>query len=127
MKIILSSVFVDDQAKAVAFYTDVLGFVKKQDFPVGKFRWLTVVSPEDPDGVELLLEPHDNPAARTFQKAVFDQGIPATTFGVDDLQCQYERLQKRGVVFRTQPTRTGPVSVAVLEDTCGNLIQLAQK
>jgi catechol 2,3-dioxygenase-like lactoylglutathione lyase family enzyme len=127
MRIILSSVFVDDQDKALAFYTGVLGFVTKQNFPVGKFKWLTVVSPTDPDGVELLLEPNDNPAARTFQTAVYEQGIPVTTFGVDDLQKEYETLKKRGVVFRTPPTRTGPVSIAVFEDTCGNLIQLAQK
>jgi catechol 2,3-dioxygenase-like lactoylglutathione lyase family enzyme len=117
----------DDQDKALAFYTNALGFVKKQDFPVGRFRWLTVVSQADRDGVELLLEPNDNPAARTFQEALFEQGIPATTFGVDDLEREYERLQKLGVVFRTKPTRTGPVLTAVLEDTCGNLIQLAQK
>jgi catechol 2,3-dioxygenase-like lactoylglutathione lyase family enzyme len=127
MRIIVTSVFVDDQDKALDFYTNVLGFVKKQDFPVGRFKWLTVVSPSDNEGVELLLEPNDNPAARTFQKAVFEQGIPATTFGVNDLEREYERLQKLGVVFRGKPTRTGPVLTAVLEDTCGNLIQLAQK
>ena len=127
MRIIVTSVFVDDQDKALEFYTKVLGFVKKQDFPVGRFKWLTVVSPSDSDGVELLLEPNDNPAARTFQRAVFEQGIAATTFGVDDLEREYERLRKLGVVFRGKPTRTGPVLTVVLEDTCGNLIQLAQK
>lgn len=127
MRIIVTSVFVDDQDKALAFYTKVLGFVKKQDFPAGKFKWLTVVSPEDPNGVELLLEPNENPAARTFQKAVFEQGIPITTFGVDDLQKEHESLEKRGVVFRLKPTKAGPVTVAVFEDSCGNLVQLAQK
>jgi catechol 2,3-dioxygenase-like lactoylglutathione lyase family enzyme len=127
MRIILSSVIVEDQDKALAFYTRVLGFVKKQDFPLGKFKWLTVVSPEEPDGVELLLEPNDNPAARTFQKAVFEQGIPLATFGVDDIHAEYERLAALGVVFRIKPTRTGSVTVAVFEDTCGNLIQIAEK
>ena len=127
MRIILSSVFVSDQLKALDFYTRVLGFVKKQDFPVGKFKWLTVVSPEDPDGVELLLEPNDNPAARTFQEAVFTQGIPVTTFGVDDLAKEFDRLTSLGAVFRMSPTRTGPVTIAILEDTCGNLIQLVQR
>ena len=127
MRIILSSVIVEDQDKALAFYTGVLGFVKKQDFPVGQFKWLTVVSPADPDGVELLLEPSDNPAARVFQKAVFEQGIPLATFGVDDIQGEYERLAKLGVAFRVKPTRTGPVTVAVFEDTCGNLIQIAER
>lgn len=126
MRIIVTSVLVDDQDKALRFYTGVLGFVKKKDFPVGKFRWLTLVSPENPDGVELLLEPNENPAGRTFQKAIFEQGIPLTTFGVDDLEREYERMRKLDVVFRTPPTRMGEVSVAVLEDTCGNLIQLTQ-
>jgi catechol 2,3-dioxygenase-like lactoylglutathione lyase family enzyme len=127
MRIILSSVFVDDQSKALAFYTEVLGFVKKEDFPVGRFKWLTVVSPQDLDGVELLLEPNSNPAALAFQEAVSEQGIPVTTFGVDDIQGEYERLKQRGVVFRTPPTRSGPVRVAAFEDTCGNLIQIVQK
>lgn len=127
MRIIVSSVFVDDQEKALAFYGNVLGFVKKKDIPLGNFRWLTVVSPEDPDGVELLLEPNDNPVARTYQKAIFDQGIPATSFGVADVQKEYESLANRGVVFRTNPTRRGPVSMAVFEDTCGNLLQIVQK
>jgi predicted enzyme related to lactoylglutathione lyase len=126
-RIIVTSVLVDDQDKALRFYTDVLGFVKKQDLPVGKFRWLTVVSPESPDGVELLLEPNDNPAALTFQKAIFDQGIPLAMFGVDDLEREYGRLRKLGVAFRTPPTPMGQVGIAVLEDTCGNLIQLTQK
>jgi catechol 2,3-dioxygenase-like lactoylglutathione lyase family enzyme len=127
MRVIVTSVLVDDQDKALGFYTDVLGFVKKTDVPVGKFRWLTVVSAENPDGVELLLEPNDNPAARTFQKALVAEGIPLTMFGVDDLEREHERLRKLGVVFRTPPTRMGNVTIAVLEDTCGNLIQLTQK
>ena len=126
-RIVVTSVFVDNQEKALRFYTEVLGFVKKQDFPVGTFRWLTVVSPESPDGVELLLEPNENPATRVFQKATFEQGIPFTTFGVANLEQEHERLKKLNVVFRTPPTRRGPVSVAVIDDTCGNLIQLAQR
>ena len=126
MKIKLSSVFVDDQAKAEAFYTGVLGFVKKNDVPVGQFRWLTVVSPDAPDGTELLLEPNDNPAARTYQAAIFAQGIPATAFAVDDVHAEYARLTEHGVVFTQEPTTMGPVTLAVLADTCGNLIQLYQ-
>lgn len=126
MRIILTSVFVDDQDEALEFYTEVLGFEKKTDVPAGEFRWLTVVSPADPDGTELLLEPNDNPAAKTYQKALFEQGIPLAMFGVDDVEAEYERLKERGVVFRTPPTQMGPVTVAVLEDTCGNLIQIAE-
>ena len=126
MKIKLNSVLVDDQNKALKFYTEVLGFVKKADFPVGQFKWLTVVSPEEPDGTELLLEPNDNPAAKTFQKAIFEQGIPLTAFAVEDIQTEYERMKKLGVVFSMEPTKTGPATVAVFEDTCGNLIQLYQ-
>jgi catechol 2,3-dioxygenase-like lactoylglutathione lyase family enzyme len=126
MKIKLSSVLVDDQDKALKFYTEVLGFVKKAELPVGKFKWLTVVSPEGPDDIELLLEPNENPAAQTFQKALFEQGIPLTAFAVDDIQKEYERLKSLGVVFRTEPTSMGPATVAVFDDTCGNLIQLYQ-
>jgi len=126
LRIKLTSVFVDDQDKALKFYTEVLGFVKKSDFPVGQFRWLTVVSPEEPDGVELALEPNDNPAARAYQKAIYDQGIPAMVFFVEDLQKEYERLKEMGVVFRTEPTQTAGGIYAVLDDTCGNLIQLFQ-
>jgi catechol 2,3-dioxygenase-like lactoylglutathione lyase family enzyme len=126
MKIKLNSVSVDNQAKALAFYTGVLGFVKKNDIPLGEFRWLTVVSPEGPDDVELVLEPNANPAAKTYQKALFDQGIPCTAFAVDDIPTEYERLTERGVVFRTKPTKAGPVTIAVFEDTCGNLIQIYQ-
>ena len=127
MKIKLTSVMVDDQDKALKFYTEVLGFIKKTDVPVGQFKWLTVVSPEAPDGVELLLEPNDNPAARVYQKALLEQGIPATSFAVADLQKEYQRLQELGVTFQMAPTAMGPVTVAVFVDTCGNLIQLAQK
>jgi catechol 2,3-dioxygenase-like lactoylglutathione lyase family enzyme len=127
MRIIVTSVLVDDQAKALRFYTEVLGFVKKEDIPVGEARWLTVVSPDDPDGTELLLEPNGNPAATTFQQALFEQGIPLTMFGVDDLEQEHERLRQLGVVFRTPPAEAGPVKIAVLEDTCGNLIQLVQR
>jgi catechol 2,3-dioxygenase-like lactoylglutathione lyase family enzyme len=126
MKIGLNSVFVDDQDRALKFYTEVLGFEKKRDFPVGQFKWLTVVSSEEPDGPELLLEPNDNPAARTFQEAVFKQGIASTAFAVEAIQEEYERMKKLGVVFSIEPTRTGPATVAVFDDTCGNLIQLYQ-
>lgn len=124
MKIKLSSVLVNDQDKALRFYTEVLGFVKKTEIPLGTAKWLTVVSPEGPDDIELLLEPNGNPAARTFQEAIFKQGIPLTAFAVDDIHKEYERLKKLGVVFSMQPTKTGPATVAVFDDTCGNLIQL---
>ena len=126
IKIKLTSVYVDDQEKALKFYTEVLGFVKKRDIPVGKAKWLTVVSPDEPDGTELLLEPSDNPATRTFKKAVFEQGIPFTAFAVDDVQKTYERMKKLGVVFSVTPTNTGMAKIAVFDDTCGNLIQLFQ-
>ena len=125
-KIQLTSVMVDDQEKALSFYTQVLGFVKKRDIPVGEYRWLTVVSPEDPGDVELLLEPNSKPAAKTFQKAIFDQGIPLTAFAVDDIQSEYARLKKLGVEFTMEPTDMGMTSAAVFEDTCGNLIQIYQ-
>jgi predicted enzyme related to lactoylglutathione lyase len=127
MKIYLTSVYVDDQDKALTFYTQVLGFIKKSDFPVGQFKWLTVTSPGEPGGVELLLEPNDNPAARQFQKALFEQGIAATSFAVEDIQKEYERMKDLGVAFRMPPTQMGPATVTVFDDTCGNLIQLAQK
>lgn len=126
MKIILTSVMVDDQDKALKFYTEVLGFVKKNDIPVGEARWLTVVSPEGPDDVELLLEPMGFPPSRTYQKALFEAGIPLTSFAVDDIQKEYERMKKLGVVFKTAPTKMGLVTIAVFEDACGNLIQMAQ-
>ncbi len=126
MKIKLSSVFVDDQEKALQFYTQVLGFVKKVDMPVGQARWLTVVSPQEPEGTQLLLEPSDNPAAKTFKQAIFQQGIPATAFAVDDIQKEYDRMKKLGVKFTQEPTQTGGPTIAVFDDTCGNLIQLFQ-
>ncbi len=124
MKITVCSVFVDDQEKALRFYTEVLGFLTKTDIPMGEFKWLTVVSPEAPEGTELLLEPNDKPAAKVFQKAIYDQGIPATTFAVANVHEEYERLKKQGVVFGMEPTRAGPVTVAVFDDTCGNRIQI---
>ena len=125
MKINLTSVLVDDQAKALEFYTDVLGFVKKHDVPLGEHRWLTVVSPEDPDGPELVLEPDRHPAAPPFKQALVADGIPFTSFAVDDVQEAFERLTSRGVRFTQEPTEMGPVTTAVLDDTCGNLIQIA--
>ena len=127
MKIMLTSVMVDDQAKALAFYTDVLGFQVKHDVPLGDHRWLTVVSPEAPDGVELVLEPDEHPAARPFKAALVEDGIPYTMFGVDDVQAEFERLQNAGVKFTQPPVNMGPVTTAVFDDTCGNLIQIAQK
>ena len=127
MKINLTSVLVDDQAKALRFYTDVLGFVKKTDVPLGVHRWLTVVSPDDPDGVELLLEPDEHPAAGPFKQALVEDGIPFTSFGVKDLNAEYKRLVGAGVRFTQPPVEMGPVTTAVFDDTCGNLIQIAQK
>ncbi|WP_330461590.1 VOC family protein [Streptomyces sp. NBC_00820] len=124
MKIHLSSVFVDDQDKALRFYTDVLGFVKKHDVPLGVDRWLTVVSPEDPDGTELLLEPSGHPAVRPYRTALVQDGIPATSFAVDDVQAEFDRLRGLGVRFTQEPVESGPVTTAVLDDTCGNLIQI---
>lgn len=126
MIINVASIFVDDQAKALAFYTEKLGFIKKNDVPVGEDRWLTVVSPEQPNGVELLLEPNGNPVASTYQKGLVEQGIPATSFAVNDIQAEYERLKKLGVEFTMEPTNAGAVTVAIFNDTCGNLIQIAQ-
>ena len=126
MRITHTSVHVEDQEKALRFYTDVLGFVKKEDIPVGQFRWLTVVSPEGPDGAELLLEPNDNPAAQAYQQALVEQGIPGHMFTVDDVQAEYERLRGLGVVFTAEPVQAGPVIIAVMNDTCGNLIQIVQ-
>lgn len=127
MKIKLSGVFVDDQEKALRFYTEILGFVMKADIPVGEFRWLTVVSPDGPDDLELLLEPNANPAAETFQKAIFEQGIPATSFIVEDIHQEYERLNALGVMFSSEPIEIedGP-TIAAFDDTCGNLIQIVQ-
>jgi catechol 2,3-dioxygenase-like lactoylglutathione lyase family enzyme len=128
MRIHLTSVFVDDQDKALAFYTDVLGFVKKTEVPLGEgVRWLTVVSPEDPDGTELLLEPDQHPAAKEFKQAIVADGIPLTSFAVDDVRSEYARLQGLGVRFTQEPLEMGPVTTAVLDDTCGNLIQIASQ
>jgi catechol 2,3-dioxygenase-like lactoylglutathione lyase family enzyme len=125
MRINLASVLVDDQEKALRFYTDVLGFVKKTEFPVGEHRWLTVVSPDAPDGVELALEPDEHPAARPFKEALVADGIPFTSFAVDDVQKEYERLTALGVRFTQEPTQMGEMTTAVLDDTCGNLIMIA--
>jgi catechol 2,3-dioxygenase-like lactoylglutathione lyase family enzyme len=125
VRINLTSVLVDDQEKALRFYTDVLGFVKKTEVPLGEHRWLTVVSPEVPDGVELVLEPDEHPAVKPFKSALAADGIPFTSFAVDDVQAEYERLKGLGVTFTQEPTAMGPVTTAVLDDTCGNLIQIA--
>ena len=127
MRITITSVLVDDQAKALRFYTEVLGFVKKTDVPMGEHSWLTVVSPEDPDGVELVLEPSDHPAVGPFKEALVADGIPFTSFAVADVQKEYERLTGLGVTFTQPPTAMGPVTTAVLDDTCGNLIQIAHQ
>ncbi|WP_326663081.1 VOC family protein [Streptomyces sp. NBC_00385] len=124
MRIHLTSVFVDDQDKALRFYTDVLGFVKKAEVPVGKDRWLTVVSPEDPDGTELLLEPDGHRAVKPYKTALVNDGIPAASFAVDDVPAEFARLRGLGVRFTQEPMEAGPVTVAVLDDTCGNLIQI---
>ena len=127
MRITLTSVFVDDQDKAERFYTEVLGFVKKHDVPVGEHRWLTVVSPENPDGTELLLEPSAHPAANPFTAALVADGIPFTSFAVDDVAAEYERLRGLGVRFTQEPADMGPVTTAVFDDTCGNLIQIVHQ
>ena len=125
LKIHLASVFVDDQEKALRFYTDVLGFMKKADIPLGEFRWLTVVSADDPNGTELVLEPDAHPAARPFKEALVRDGIPFTSFAVEDVRAEFERLRARGVRFTQEPAAMGPVTTAVFDDTCGNLIQIA--
>lgn len=125
MRITLTSLFVDDQDKALAFYTDVLGFVKSQEIPAGAFKWLTVRSPQGGD-TELSLEPNENPAARAYQQALREQGIPATAFQSDELDSEVQRLRERGVHFTLEPTDMGPVRIAIFSDTCGNLIQLYQ-
>ena len=127
MRIHLTSVYVDDQDKALRFYTEVLGFVKKTEVPLGEFRWLTVVSPEDPDGPELLLEPDDHAAVGPYRQALVADGIPLASFAVDDVPSEFERLRKLGVAFPQEPAAHGPVVVAVLDDTCGNLIQIASR
>lgn len=125
MKIHLTSVFVDDQATALDFYTRTLGFELKNDVPLGEHRWLTVVSPGDPDGTELLLEPSDHPAVRPFKEALVADGIPAASFATEDVEGEYRRLRELGVEFTQPPTEMGPVITAVFDDTCGNLIQIA--
>ena len=125
MQITLTSVFVDDQEKALRFYTDVLGFVAENDVPLGEHRWLTVVSPEQPDGVQLLLEPDEHPAAQAYKQALVADGIPYNSFAVADVQQEYDRLTALGVRFTQPPTQLGPVTTAVLDDTCGNLLQIA--
>jgi len=124
MRITLTSMMVDDQDKALRFYTDTLGFVPKHDIPMGEARWITVVSPENPGGTELVLEPDGHPAAKPFKDALVQDGIPFTAFEVDDVHAEFERLSALGVRFTQQPTEMGPVVTAVLDDTCGNLIQI---
>ncbi len=126
-RITVTSVFVDDQEKALRFYVDVLGFVPKHDIPLGEARWLTVVSADQPDGTELLLEPDGHPAVRPYKEALVADGIPAASFGVDDVRAEADRLRAAGVRFTQEPTSMGEVTTAVLDDTCGNLIQLAQQ
>ncbi|KRV48619.1 bleomycin resistance protein [Wenjunlia vitaminophila] len=125
MKVNLSSVYVDDQEKALRFYTEVLGFVKRSDIPLGADRWLTVVSPEEPDGTELVLEPDSHPAVRPYKEALVADGIPLTSFAVDDVREEFARLSELGVRFVQEPVEMGEITVAVLDDTCGNLIQIA--
>ena len=127
MRINLTSVLVDDQDKALRFYTEVLGFQKKTEVPLGEHRWLTVVSPDDRDGVELVLEPDEHPAAKPFKAALVRDGIPFTSFAVGDVRQEFERLAALGVLFTQEPTEMGPVTTAVFDDTCGNLIQIAQQ
>lgn len=126
MKIYVTNVFVDDQDKAEAFYTDVLGFTVKHNVPVGENRWLTVVSAEDPDGPELLLEPSDHPAVPPYKEALVADGIPAHSFQVQDLNAEWQRLAALGVSFTVEPMEAGPVRMAIFDDTCGNLIQLIE-
>ena len=127
MRINVTSVLVDDQAKALRFYTEILGFLKKTDVPLGEARWLTIVSPDDPDGTELLLEPDGHPAAKPFKQALIDDGIPYTSFAVDDVKAEYDRLRALGVRFTQEPLEMETVTTAVLDDTCGNLIQIARE
>ena len=127
MRINVTSVLVDDQDKALRFYTDVLGFMKKTEIPLGEARWLTVVSPEEPEGTELLLEPDAPPAAKPFKQALVEDGIPFTSFAVEDIRDEFERLRGLGVRFTQEPVEAGPVTTAVFDDTCGNLIQIASQ
>lgn len=127
LKITITSIFVDDQDKALEFYTDTLGFVKKHDVPTGAFRWITVVAPDEQEGTELLLEPNEHPAAKEYQEKLFADGIPVTMFGVEDVREEYNRLMEKGVQFTMEPTEMGGVTISVLNDTCGNLIQLIEQ
>ena len=127
MKINLYSIFIENQDKALSFYTEKLGFIKKHDESVGEFKWITIVSPEDPDGVEVSLEPNKNPIAETYQKGLFEQGIPATSFGVENIQTEFEKLKELGVRFTMEPTKMDKVTIAIFDDTCGNLIQIMQE
>ncbi|MBC8479407.1 MAG: VOC family protein [FCB group bacterium] len=126
MKIKLNSIYVDNQEKALSFYTEKLGFKKKTDIPIGEFRWLTVVSPEDPEGTQLVLEPNNNPSVSAFQASMFKQGIPLTAFEVKKIQDEYTRMKNEGVIFTQNPKESGPVILAIFEDGCGNLIQIYQ-
>src|SRR5229473_1302012 len=126
MRINITSVLVDDQDKALRFYTEVLGFVKKKEIPLGEARWLTVVAPDDPNGTELLLEPDGHPAVGPFKRSLVEDGIPFTSFAAEDVHAEYERLRSAGVHFTQPPVEMGPVTTAVLDDTCGNLIQIAR-
>jgi predicted enzyme related to lactoylglutathione lyase len=126
MKIIVTSIFVEDQDKALKFYTETLGFVKKYDVPAGEFRWITLVSPEEQGGTELLLEPNQHPAAKEYQQRLFADGIPVTMFGIDDIQKEHQRLVENGVRFTMKPTKMGDITIAIFDDTCGNLIQIMQ-
>ena len=126
LKVKYTGVYVNDQSKALKFYTETLGFVKKADITAGKYRWLTVASAEDPDGPQLVLELNENPAAKAYQEALFKQGLRASLFEVDDIQKEYERLKKLNVKFTMEPTKVVGSTIAVLDDTCGNLIQIAQ-
>lgn len=127
MNIIVASIFVQDQDKALKFYSEKLGFVKKEDVPTGEYRWITLVSPGDQAGTELLLEPNAHPAAKEYQKKIFAEGIPATMFGVADVYEEYKQLMEKGVTFTMEPTQMGEMTIAVFDDTCGNLIQIIEK
>lgn len=127
MKIIVTSIFVENQDEALKFYSETLGFIKKHDVPAGEYRWIALVSPEEQAGTELLLEPNNHPAAKEYQKKLFEEGIPVTMFGVADIKKAYERLMEKGVKFTMEPTKMGEVTIAVFDDTCGNLIQIIQQ
>ena len=127
MKIIVTSIFVEDQDKALKFYSEILGFELKHDVPSGEYRWITLVSPEDQKGTELLLEPNNHPAAKEYQEKLFAEGIPVTMFGVEDIQAEYNRLVEKGVKFTMKPTKMGEIQIAIFDDTCGNLIQIIQQ